>query len=535
MKLLFATRIQHLTGFICLALLLAPTLATSSTDISFRVEKFTLSEPLPIDAGQVEQILSPYTEREIGIAELREAAKRLEQEVRDQGWAFFRIILPPQTLNGGEVQLQVIDFEVGKIKVEGNEHFSDKNIRAMVPALKSGLSPNIHRLGEDVRYANQHPSKRMELLFREGESTQTVDASLRVADEREWSGFGILRNTGGEATGDWRLSLGGQHTNLFKRDHVLNVTATTSPSAHHHDDVKQFGISYGAPFYAWGGHIRALYAKSDVDSGIIENFFDVRGAGEIRGLSLTKYLPRIRGKYDHQVKASVEDKHFENDIRFTPSALVTPPGVGDVRSRPLGLKYSANRESASRRYGLHLEYLANLSGGSDNTTEAYDKVRVDSFGSPAGARRDWNVWRFGGFGNYAFANKWRLNFDLTGQWTDQALIPGEQFGVGGLASVRGYEEREIAGDTGVALRLEGVAPSKRPNFNAHAFFDYGYRDLNKPQGLLGGHDKVFSTGIGLRYSIGPLALRLDLACPLEDAATTEKADFTLHTYVVVKF
>lgn len=522
---------------VALALIPAlPTFAGSPPPaLTFSVEQFTLSDPLPIEQDKVERILAGYTGRQIGINELREAAKTLEQHVRDRGWAFYRIILPPQTLNDGEVQLQVIDFRVGSVAVSGNEHFPDENIRNMVPALVAGSSPNIHRLAEAVRYANRHPSKRMELLFREGQSDQTVDATLQVRDEREWSGFGILRNTGNDATGDWRLSIGGQHTNLFKRDHTFNVTATTSPGAHYHDDVKQLGVSYGIPFYHWGGAARAYFAKSDVDSGIIENFFDVRGAGKVSGISLTKYLPRIQGKYDHEVEASVEDKHFENDIRFTPSALVTPPGAGDVRSRPLGFKYGASRETAVRRYGLHIKYLTNLSGGSDNSSAAYDRVRVDSFGAPVDASRDWSLLQFGGFGNFSFTNEWRLNFDLSGQWTNDALIPGEQFGVGGLASVRGYEEREIAGDSGYTLRLETVAPPLVRNLNTHMFFDHGYRDLNEPQGVLNGHDRVSSTGVGMRYSFGPVALRLDLAWALDDAASTDRSDFTLHSYLVVKF
>ncbi len=503
-------------------------------ELGFMVTGFRLSDEVPLEAGRVDALLAPYRGREVTLDELLTAAKSVEAAIRDQGYAFYRIVLPPQTLTDGEIFLQVVNFKVGNIAIENNRHFSRENILRMLPRLEPGTAPNIDRLAEDVRYANRHPAKRMELLFREGEGERTVDARIRVQDEQAHSVFAILRNTGNEATGKWRLSFGGQHTNVFDRDHVVNITATTSPDKHHHDDVKQIGLSYGIPFYSWGGHVNAFYAKSDVDSGVIENFFDVRGAGHVSGISVIKYLPRVFDLYDHEVQLALEDKHFTNDIRFTPSALVTPPGVGDVRSRPASVKYSLNRETALLRYGAHVQYLANVDGGTDNTSTAYNRVRVDSFGNSLKADTNWQAWRFGGFGNFSLPQNWRFNFDVTGQWTDEALIPGEQFGLGGLASVRGYDERELAGDSGYVMRTELVAPAVFGKWIAHGFYDHGYRDLEAPQGATTTHEWLQSTGLGLRYAIGPLALRMDLAYPLEKSVETHEGDVFLHAYLVWK-
>jgi hemolysin activation/secretion protein len=37
-------------------------------------------------------------------------------------------------------------------------------------------------------------------------------------------------------------------------------------------------------------------------------------------------------------------------------------------------------------------------------------------------------------------------------------VPGELFGVGGAQSVRGYEERELAGDSGLQASFEFTTP-----------------------------------------------------------------------------
>jgi len=51
------------------------------------------------------------------------------------------------------------------------------------------------------------------------------------------------------------------------------------------------------------------------------------------------------------------------------------------------------------------------------------------------------------------------------------LISGEQFGLGGADSVRGFEEREISGDDGIQLNLETHSPSFGPGLRPLAFAD----------------------------------------------------------------
>ncbi len=506
-------------------------------ELAFSVNKFQLSDPVPLTDEQVDALLLPYIGRTLTVDELLQAAKSLEDAIRDEGWAFYRIVLPPQTVDAqGNVFLQVVNFKVGTIAVEGNKHFSRENILRMLPGLSADAAPNIDRLSQEVRYANRHPTKRMELLFREGKEEKTVDARVRIQDDKPQNAFGILRNTGSPATGKWRFSLGYQNTNVFDRDHVFNITATTTPDKHHHDDVQQLGVSYGIPLYRFGAYVDVYYAKSSVDSGVIENFFEVAGSGHQAGVRFTKYLPRIAEKWDHEVTLSLEDKHFKNDISLFAAPAVPIPGGGDVRSRPMGIKWSLNRETALLRYGGHLGYFRNLPGGVDNTDSAYDNVRS----SPVIANpnldmdADWEVWRFGGFGNFSLPENWRFNFDFSGQWTDEALIPGEQQGVGGLASVRGYTEREISGDSGYVLRTEMVAPPVK-KVAMHAFFDHGMRDLEDFQGPTKDWDSLSSAGFGARYSLGPVAMRFDLARPLDNGPQTNAGTWFLHSYFVVKY
>ena len=59
---------------------------------------------------------------------------------------------------------------------------------------------------------------------------------------------------------------------------------------------------------------------------------------------------------------------------------------------------------------------------------------------------------------FMFYTNWVTTFRADGQWADQPLISNEQFGIGGVNSVRGYHEGEDFGDTGWHFSLEQATP-----------------------------------------------------------------------------
>lgn len=57
-----------------------------------------------------------------------------------------------------------------------------------------------------------------------------------------------------------------------------------------------------------------------------------------------------------------------------------------------------------------------------------------------------------------FYTNWITTFRADGQWASEPLISVEQFGAGGVNSVRGYHEGEVFGDTGWHMSLEQQTP-----------------------------------------------------------------------------
>ena len=508
----------------------------------FTVSRYEVVGENPLSFKSTQSVLEPFIGEHEGLEGLQSAADALEQIIRSNGYSFHRVLLPPQTLQGGAVQLQVVEFRLGKIQIENNRYFTDSNVRNSMPGLNVKESPNLKRLARSLRLANNHPAKKITLGFKESETEQAVDAVLTVEDRSPHSVFTVLQNTGSEETGDHRLSLGYQYSNLFDRDHAVSLIYTTSPDET--DAVSQAGISYRIPFYSVSGVLSFSYSDSDIESATIDTgpsdsgdqggFFSITGKGTAAAVAYV-YSLAGSGLYQHDLSFSYEDKAFDNDL-FLEGDLVPPEPQcveldGEVQSTPFGLVYKGVIRGTSHAIGFSVGVYENYSSGQFGDDAAYDCIR------PNLAKSDWSATRYALNYDQRIAGEWLMSFRANGQSAGEPLIPGEQFGLGGANSVRGYEERSILGDDGWQANLEFWTPSFASNsMNALLFYDAGRVEGINAESIEPEVIEVAGAGIGLRWVWNKqLSLRADAASALEAHDTTEDGDTTYHFSVYYRF
>jgi hemolysin activation/secretion protein len=482
----------------------------SAGEIVLEVRRFEVGGNNPLSARETEALLAPHLGAHRSLATIEAAAMALEEVMRERGFSFHRVILPSQKPVQGVVRLEVLQFPLAAVNVVGNTHFSAGNIRNSLPAITAGSSPDVRQLSRDVGLANEHPSKRVTIVLRESTQADALDAEIRVRDLSPSTLFVGLSGGTRDAydvinknTGYARLTLGYQHSNLFDRDHALTATYTTSPE--HASRVKQYGVFYWLPLYGYATSAQFHVSRSDIDTGSIglgAASFSISGKGQFLGARVTHSLARF-GELTHNVSAAVDDRLFESDVSVIGSSL----GPTESRSRPVSLRYAVRSDQTWGGLGGEVEYLRNLPGGSANDDASYDLARN-------GATRSWQSFRAGFDAAYGFG-QWALSARARGQYSRDLLIPGEQFGLGGVASVRGLREREFTGDAGYSLSLEAKGPALVHTLRPVVFFDLGHARLRGATVLPGttrNDESASSIGFGVRWSMErTLDLSVDLA------------------------
>ncbi len=501
-------------------------LADDQAVIHFQVSGYRLDGDMPFSPGKVRRILQPYTGEHEGIERLREAAAALEKALQKRGFSLYRVSVPPQKLTNGEVRLKINRLTVGAIKTTGNKWFSSENILASLPRLKHGESPNTQTLSRALGVANFNTAKRSQLLFSRGKEPGAVDAEVVVQDSNPQQVYAWLNNTGSEQTTRSRLGLGYENRNLFGRDHQLSLTYTTSPEDV--GKVKQYGAVYRIPLYRLTGMLTLYGVRSTVDTGVVADFFNVSGGGKTVGASYTQVLNKF-GKLRQRLILDIADKLFENDASFADERIGS-----DVRSRPLTVQYHGEWETPKWSGLFNIGFSKNLDGGSDNTDEAYEAAR-------AGADRQWFAWRATLNADWRLPKAWMISTHVSAQYSDDLLIPGEQFGLGGASSVRGFEERELTGDQGIAARLQLWSPRWSSQWQVGAFTDLGHVKRRQPKAGETGSDTLASAGVSARWRWkNRVNLQADYGYVVngidsENPGLTTDNDSRLHASLVYRF
>lgn len=493
--------------------------AQSAAEPRFAVSGFRVEGDNPLSAGATQAVLAPFTGESVSIDRLQAAAAALEAELKERGYSFLRVVVPPQDARG-IILLRVLAFRLNAVNVSGNKKFGRENILRSLPALRAGESPNLREIARAQALANDHPSKQVLVTMRQGGRPDTVDADVKVEESDPQQFFVTLNNAGTSQTGRLRLGAGYQHGNLFDRDHALTATYTTSPG--HTSDVKQYGLYYRAPIYSLNGALSAYYTASDTNSGTVANFFQVSGRGEFAGLRWTHRLLPI-GRYGHSADVGVEDRFFENNVAFNGVPIGT-----NVRSRPLLLRYEGRWDAADHGLRHSIEFAHNLRGGGSNDDAAYAANR-------AGADSSWQAWRYSAEVHRLFG-AWIATARLRGQLSRDALIPGEQFALGGAGWVRGLQEREATGDSGHVVNLEALSPPIFEGVRAIAFFDAGQARLRNALPGITGKQGVASIGLGLRGTLDRrLSFSADVAHVVNGAGGTDSGVNRAHLSLIYRF
>ena len=91
---------------------------------TFTVNKFVVEGDSTLSEEALADYFKPLEHKSYDLQSLQQVGKVLETKIRHSGYAFYRVILPPQSLNTGEVKLKMVSFGVENINIHGNYYFS---------------------------------------------------------------------------------------------------------------------------------------------------------------------------------------------------------------------------------------------------------------------------------------------------------------------------------------------------------------------------------------------------------------------------
>jgi len=520
----------HIIWFLSLALLIVEPARAQTAAPRMQLSGFTITGNTLLPADRLHEALQRF-KGERTLDELKQAALAVQEMYREAGYGGVIAYVPEQNAADGIATIAVLEGRLKRVEVIGNKQFSEANILRTLPLLAPGLTPQVQRIDAQIQLANENPAKQVAVLLEPGERQGEVNANITVTEAAVQRWNVSLDNTGNAATGRLRANLGYVHSALWDLDHQVALQFQFAPEKLR--SVAVYSASYRVPFYAQGVTLDTFAAYSNVDGGSSTTAagpLQFSGKGEVFGGRLTKYLARM-GEVDQRVILGLDRRAYINacNIGGLPGGACGTAGES-VTVHPLSLEYTM-QQSGDRPMGANVSIIRNLAlGGNYGSDANFEAVR-------AGANRHYTSVRFNLFGGLLVARQWQAQVRIAGQATRDALVSGEQFGLGGAYSVRGFEEREILGDSGVYGSAEIYAPDLAKSigeaFNSVlvlAFVDAGQvrNRLGTPCRGVSTNCELLSIGAGLRLTAGRFQFRFDLAQALREGLRTKRNDIGAH-------
>lgn len=480
-----------------------------------------------LDQQLIEKTVYPFLGPGKSIADVENARQALEEVYRKNGYPTVVVEIPEQDVVNASVRLKVVEGTVERLKISGSRYYALGKIRAGVPALAAGQVPHMPEVQQQLAALNQEaPDRQVTPIFRAGATPGKTEVELRVKDEAPLHGSLEVNSRNPEDTTRTRLIGSLRYDNLWQRLHSASLQYQTSPE--NYDEVEVWSGTYVLPT-GWADSRLALYGigiSSNTQTGSTIGGLTVVGSGSIYGARLIKPFG-LEDNITHSLTLGFDYKSFNQGVTIQGQDLEPTPI--SYPAFQVGYDGSLRQDGAMTTLGVAGNFSVR---GLGNDPGEFVSRRQDAQANYAYLTGNLKHLRA------LFADV-RLSARVSGQLAYGPLISNEQFSAGGPQSVRGYHQTQQLGDDGVNLSLEVQSPLLKSkdwdavdNLRLHAFLDYAYLWIQRPQQDNPAFYRLAGAGLGLRAQLFKhWTGELDWAYPLYRQGTVDvgnqRIDFRL--------
>jgi hemolysin activation/secretion protein len=452
---------------------------------------------------ELEKITKPFTDRPISLTELFQVRSAITDFYTSKGYINSGAFIPPQELKNGIVEIQILEGELEEINVKVEGRLNSKYVRDRI-AVATKKTLNVNTLLETLQLLRLDPlieNISAELSAGANPGMSLLDIKVKQADT--FALQGTYDNGRSPSVGSDRRIVELSEGNLLGFGDNFDFRYTNT------DGSNAFDLSYKIPLNARNGKLTLAYGNTDND--VIERPFSPLDINSKSRYYEITFSQPVFQKPDREFILGLTATRTESDTSLLDFNFPLSRGADEEgRTRISALRLfqewtqRSEREVFAVRSQLSLGF--NVLDATINDNDQPDSQFV--------------VWR--GQGQWVRRLGEDSLFLIRGdlQLAGGALVPLEQFSLGGITNVRGYRQDLLLSDSGFFLSSEVRLPIFKVSklkgvLQLTPFADFGTawnRDEEKID-----PDTLVSVGVGLNWQQGDrLNARIDWGIPLVD-------------------
>lgn len=402
----------------------------------FDIQRIRLDGAALITPAKQALLVEPFIGRCLGTAQLNEVLKTVTDFYLDRGYVTARAYLPQQDLSDGELEVLVIE---GRLEGLDSSALASERELAMAFPGRVGDRLNLRELEQLVDQLGRLPSRQVELELLPGDAVGGSRVQLQGQRSKPWHVAASRHNDGQRSTGEqqWDASLVWDSP-LGLGDQVRVRGGGDAVSDRWRHSANQ-SVVYGLPYGWWTvdySYSQSYYRTRTQAAGFA---FASDGESKRHQLSAERVIHR-----DHLGKSAMNvgmahlrtRNYIENSLLDSSSHRLSELQLGFNHGRRLGGAF-VNADLGWQ------QGIGAFDAQSNGTPQGSQPVaRYNKYTLTLSYLQPFRLWGEG-FSADSLVN---------GQRSEDVLFGPQRMSLGGLASVRGFKDQSLAGDSGFYWR-----------------------------------------------------------------------------------
>jgi hemolysin activation/secretion protein len=408
-------------------------LPPEAAEITMKLEGVDLQGVTAFTQDEIFKIYRPLIGKTIKLSEVWGIAEKITDYYREKGYFLSRAYIPQQEIADGVIKINVVEGYIGKVVLD--DPIAEKRlVKDLLAEITAQHPITAEKLEEIVLRLNDLPGHNFRSILKPLENAPEGATQLVLLPSKD-PGRGALTagNSGSRFLGPWVDSLTYQTSLIDMQQTTLSFAASSQI-----DELRYGTISQDIPL------------TPRLSLGLTGNFVVANPGYDLRKNDIQSYSTELGVKLSYRnirqwqrnmtLGLAVDGRNTNSDIFDTPL----------TRDRVRALRGSVDYDFVDS----HNAYNAMNVTISHGLSMLSSSEEGDPFLSRGQAVPDFTKIE-GSYKHQRYLSEHILaTGQVSGQLASQPLFSSEEFGYGGQAFGRAYDNSEISGDEGVAGSLE---------------------------------------------------------------------------------
>lgn len=448
---------------------------------------------------QASDIWAPYLHQKITMDKLWLFAGQLTERYRAKGYFLSKVTIPQQEVSDGVITLEVIEGYIGEVKFD--DPLAKKSIvQDWLERLKLYRPLKSEQIESVMLQLNDIPGVSLRAVLEPMPAGSPVGAVRLILEQRpvnRVSGQVSVDNNGSKFLGPYQ-AFAQVSAEVLPQQKTTFTLLSSLPAK----ELKYGGLKHEIPVIP-AGTLELYGTRTGAKPGYTLAPSEIKTDSTLLGAGFNYKLIRQRQE-NLTARVAFESRETQSDI------LNTPLTRDSIRALRAGLTYeTVDGWNGYDQMGATLSQGVKALGASRAGQLNLSRAKA----TPDFTKFEANIARIQGIGS-----SWMVATNASAQVANGPLYSSEEFGYGGQAFGRAYDDSEITGDHGVAasaeLRYAGLAPWYGVQAMPYSFYDYGvvWNDDTPDQPARAAGSSA-GAGLRLQSDLG-ISANLGIAFPL---------------------